>query len=107
MEIKYDLKENGTYLEITLHGDFSMNSIALLMQNVLKECTHLEKSKVLVDCRNMKMSDLSVLNRYIIGEDISKVFGHKYYFATVNHSHLVTPVMGLVAGNRSGNLKAF
>lgn len=94
------------YLLVELSGEFSLNLIMDVIHKIVEKGKNENINKVLVDIRTLE-GNPSILDRYKIGLEISKVWGKKIQVASIGKKNLNNYVAENVAVNRGAKFRVF
>lgn len=94
------------YLLVEISEEYSLKLIIEIIHEIMERGEKENINKALVDIRNMQ-GNPSILDRYKIGLEISKIWGKKIQGASVGKKNLINYVAENVAVNRGANFKVF
>ena len=104
--IKYSVINNNTYLLFTYNGDYNFNKSLELISAIKSDCTKNDIFKVFLDTSKIKKDELSNLNRFNLGVEISKVLNSKIQLAILDNEKGINHLVEITANNRSSYVKA-
>jgi len=104
MQSDYLLEKNPGYISFTIYGRYNADKFESYGKMLADTCRKEKINKVLVNALELKGTDLSVLERYFIGEKIADILP-TIKMAVVWPEQHITNFAETVARNRGGFVK--
>ncbi len=101
-----DFENKGQYLSVSFTEAYSLELLLSAVRETGEICRRDNLDKVLVDLRSVS-TNVSIMDRYDIGVQVSKEIGGKIKVAVLGKRNLLNYMAETVAGNRGANLKVF
>ena len=96
----------GDYLLVEVSEPFTLDLFLGIIHEVAERCDRDGLEKALIDFSQV-IPDPSIMDRYIVGSEIARVWRNKIQGAGVARGETINYVMENVAVNRGANVKAF
>src|SRR4029079_2128394 len=74
MKIKYSIERRKDYLCFTITGEYDTNEFKSHAEFLARECQKEKISKILVNALQMSGTNLTTMERYLVGEKIAEMF---------------------------------
>lgn len=96
----------GEFLLVEVREPFKFEEFRSMIHEVAKQCAEQRLNKVILDMREAE-GDLSTIERYLLGTEISRVWKHTIQGAGIAKRETINFMMENVAVNRGANVKAY
>ena len=104
MNSKYSIEIKESYLYFTVSGEYNFTDFMNYLKIVKHECEKAKIYRVIFDALNVTKTDISVMDRYFLGEKIAKIMRSKIKLAVVWPEKDISKFAETVALNRGGNI---
>jgi predicted nucleotidyltransferase len=94
----------GDHLWVEAGGTFSLKSMLATIHEVAEHCRQENLNKVLVDLRTLH-GDPNIFERYLLGLEIARVWGHKIRAAIVVRPEISSRMAENTAVNRGARIR--
>lgn len=107
MKIVHSLEKKIDYLYFTISGEYNRADFTSYAALILKECGKHDIYKVLVNALQITGTDLSIMERYIVGEAVAQLFPSTIKLAVVWPEEDINKFAETVAVNRGVFVRVF
>ena len=101
-----NFENKGQYLLVNIDEPYSLDLLLSTVRETGEICRRDHLDKVLVDLRSVG-TNVSIMDRYDIGVQVSKEIGREIRVAVVGKRNLLNYMAEIVAGNRGARMKVF
>lgn len=102
----WSIEPQELYLKVTIQGEWSFASMKMGIEAVKETANQLGFHRIFIDARNQPPV-LTILQRFEIGEYMSKAWGSKYKVAALGPNKIPSTFTETVAVNRGVLFKFF
>jgi len=107
MKSVHSMEKKKEYLYYTISGEYDRADFTSYAALILKECGKQNVHKVLVNALNVTGTDLSIMERYIVGETVAQLFPPSIKLAVVWPEEDINRFAETVAVNRGVFVRVF
>jgi len=107
MKSHYSIEKRPGYLYMVVSGEYDLDDFKEYFKIVMDRCEKEKTFRLLVNNLGVKGTDITVMHRYLLGEEIAKVIGYRIKGAVIWPEKHINGFAETVAKNRGGNMKLF
>lgn len=107
MKSVHSMEKKKEYLYFTISGEYDRADFTSYAALILKECGKQNVHKVLINALQVSGTDLSIMERYIVGEYIAQLFPSSIKLAVVWPEEDINKFAETVAVNRGVFIRVF
>ena len=108
MTLKSDYVEEKEYLSVETGGEYDYKEMISLLEDIKDNCDKCNYNKLLFDIYNIDFTNLETMERFFLGELISKLFVNPYVkIAVIVNPIFVNNFAKNVASNRCAYIEFF
>jgi hypothetical protein len=104
MKSEYSFEKKENYLLMRIAGEYAMEDFMSFAAILLERCEKDNVNKVLVDAFKVRNTNVDIMDRFYIGENIAKLLGSKLRLAVIWPEEHINKFAEDVAVNRGGRL---
>lgn len=103
MKSKYSVEKRGSYLYISILGEYIFQDFNSYVEIILNECESRKIYLVLMDLFNVKLN-VPIMEKIILGEETAKKFKDKIKMAIIGDERYIDKVYEIVTVKLGGNV---
>ena len=103
-ESSYTLETRSDYIVMRITGVYNSRQFLGYPQIMLDACRKADVKKILVDATLVDFSNLSTMERYLLGEEFGQVVSYHLAIAILVREELITNFLETVATNRGAKM---
>ncbi len=107
MKSHYSIEKRPGYLYMVVSGEYDLSDFKEYFKIVMERCEKEKIFKIIVNNLDVKGTDIPMVHRFVLGEEIARVIGSKIRGAVVWPTNDVDRFTETVAKNRGGNMQLF
>ena len=107
MRSEYSVEIFPDYLYVHITGEYDIKDFKAYAAIIAEEGRKADRKKILVDGTGVNDLDISVLDRFILGEEVAYAFGYKFKAAFVWPRKYSHKIMEMTAQNRGARIEIF
>ena len=107
MKSVHSMEKKMEYLYFTISGEYDRADFTSYAALIMKECGNQNVHKVLINALQVSGTDLSIMERYIVGEVVAQLFPSSIKLAVVWPEEDINKFAETVAVNRGVFIRVF